>query len=216
MARNAAPAVGDPACQAAILRAAAVLLAYPDDRVYDAVPMLASVAAALPRPASEPLSRMVSHLQSADRHEAQRAYVDTFDLSRRCCLFLTYFAFGDTRKRGMALLRFSHTYKAAGLDLHPGELPDHLSVVCEFAAAEPQAGLPLLFDNRAALELIRLALTDTHSPYVDALQLINCVLPPLDPRDLDRALQLAQTGPPAEEVGLEPFAPPEYMGGGRR
>ena len=30
-----------------------------------------------------------------------------------------------------------------------------------------------------------------------------------------RALELARTGPPAEEVGLEPFAPPEYMGGRR-
>lgn len=45
-----------------------------------------------------------------------------------------------------------------------------------------------------------------------ALDLVHAVLPELSARDLARALELASTGPPAEEVGLEPFAPPEYMG----
>ena len=42
--------------------------------------------------------------------ELQADYVETFDTRRRCNLFLTYFAHGDTRKRGMALLRFKQTY----------------------------------------------------------------------------------------------------------
>ena len=32
------------------------------------------------------------------------------------CLHLTYYAYGDTRKRGMALLRFKHAYRNAGVD----------------------------------------------------------------------------------------------------
>ena len=51
-----------------------------------------------------------------------------------------------------------------------------------------------------------------HGRDVDA---IRAVLPDAAPADLDRALQLARSGPPEEEVGLEPFAPPEYMGGRR-
>lgn len=35
-------------------------------------------------------------------------YGATFDLKRRCCPYLTYYTYGDTRKRGMALLRFKH------------------------------------------------------------------------------------------------------------
>jgi len=160
---------------------------------------------------------MVAHLEGADPQQAQCDYVDTFDLRRRCCLFLTYYAFGDTRKRGMALLRFTHAYKATGYELRADELPDHLSVVCEFAATvDMESGLSLLAEHRAGLELIRMALADMGSPYVDAVDLVRSVLPNLQPGDLERAMELAHAGPPAEEVGLEPFAPPEYMGGSRR
>ena len=67
-------------------------------------------------------------------------YVETFDNRRRCNLFLTYFAHGDTRKRGMALLRFKQTYLRSGfvLDADVGELPDHLCVVLEYAATIDQ------------------------------------------------------------------------------
>ena len=199
--------------QAVALQCASLLLDYPDAALYDRLPLLRSAAERLPADAATALLAMVSHLEGTDQHAAELAYVDLFDLRRRCCLFLTYYAYGDTRKRGMALLRFTHAYKQAGLVLGPDELPDHLSVVCEFAAtADLAAGLRLLTEHRAGLELIRLALTDLGSPYIHALDLVRAVLPELSARDLAKALELANTGPPAEEVGLEPFAPPEYMG----
>lgn len=195
------------------LQSASLLLGYPDADLYDRLPLLRDAAARLPEAAGAPLLRMVQHLQQTDQGQAERNYVDLFDLRRRCCLYLTYYAYGDTRKRGMALLRFLHAYKSAGHVLAGDELPDHVSVVCEFAATGDMAsGLRLLAEHRAGLELIRLALSDMASPYTDALDVIRAVLPDLAPRDLDRALELARTGPPEEEVGLEPFAPPEYMG----
>ena len=191
----------------ASLQAASLLLGYPDETVYARLPLLRRVPAASP---------MVAWLAETSPDEAQQTYVDTFDLRRRCCLYLTYYAFGDTRKRGMALLRFTHAYKAAGWELVSDELPDHLSVVCEFAAtADLPAGLGLLADNRAGVELIRMALADLGSPYVHALDLVRAALPDPAPRDLERALELARTGPPEEEVGLEPFAPPDLMGARR-
>ena len=66
--------------------------------------------------------------------ELEADYVETFDTRRRHNLFLTYFAHGDTRKRGMALLRFKQTYLASGFELTDTELPDHLCVVLEYAA----------------------------------------------------------------------------------
>ncbi len=206
------PAVSD-AHRVLALQAASLLLGYPDSHLYAQLPLLRDAAGCLPPDAGTALLRMVVHLEDTAQHDAEQAYVDQFDLRRRSCLYLTYYAFGDTRKRGMALLTFTHAYKATGHQLVGDELPDHLSVVCEFAATgDLQSGLRLLADNRAGLELIRLALDDTTSPYVHVLDLVRAVLPDPAPSDLERAMELARTGPPEEEVGLEPFAPPEYMG----
>lgn len=199
------------------LQAASLVLGYPDDRLLSQLPLLDAVAQRLPESAGAALTRIVQHLDQTDLHAAQCAYVDTFDLRRRCCLFLTYHAYGDTRKRGMALLKFTRAYKAAGYRLVPDELPDHLAVVCEFAATgNLEAGLELLAEHRAGLELTWLALQESHSPWLDAVDLVRIVLPDAAPKDLDRAMALARTGPPAEEVGLEPFGPPEQMGRVRR
>ena len=197
------------------LQAAALCLDYPDQQLLEDVPLLTRTASVLPSSAGAPLNRFVQHLVSTEPMALARDYVATFDLQRRCCLHLTYYTHGDTRKRGMALLRFTHAYRAAGFTLSGGELPDHLGLVCEVAARAPETGLELLRDYRAAIELLRMSLEDAKSAYVNVLDTIRAVLPELAPRDLEQALELARSGPPAEEVGLEPFAPPEYMGGRR-
>lgn len=201
------------------LRVVAQLLAYPDDDLISKLPLLTRAANDCGT-AAAPLLRFVEHIAALPPGDAQTAYVDTFDLRRRCCLYLSYYAYGDTRKRGMALLRFTHAYRAAGFELADAELPDHLAVVCEFAAAAPAEGLRLLREHRSGLELLRMALADAGSPYRDVVDAVRVVLPEPTPRDLERALMLAQTGPPAEEVGLEPFGPPEATSlttpGGRR
>jgi nitrate reductase delta subunit len=194
------------------LQAASLCLDYPDQALLDAAPLLAETAGTLRAEAGAPLGRFVAHLAAAPLPELTRDYVDTFDLRRRCCLYLTYYSHGDTRKRGMALLRFTHAYHSAGLTVTGGELPDHLGIVCAVAARAPETGLALLRDHRAAVELLAAALHDTASPYADVLDTIRAVLPEPAPDDLERALRLAAEGPPSEEVGLEPFAPPEYMG----
>jgi len=197
------------------LQAAALCLDYPDESLLGQLDLLRSAADALPGTVGTGLARFVAHLAGTDPAELARDYVDTFDLRRRSCLHLTYYAYGDTRKRGMALLRFTHAYREADIVIADGELPDHLAVVCEVAARQPAVGLRLIAENRAGVELLRMALADAGSPYVDVLDVIRAVLPEPAPRDLDRALALARSGPPAEEVGLEPFAPPEYMGAQR-
>ena len=193
------------------LQAAALCLGYPDEELTAKLPLLKQVAAALPGPAAEPLRRFLAALGASD---LTRHYVETFDLRRRCCLYLTYYAFGDTRKRGMAMLRFRAAYREAGFELASKELPDHLAVVCEALARAPQL-LDLVGEYRGGIEVLRLALAEAGSPYVDVLDTIRAVLPPVTERELDRAFELARSGPPAEEVGLEPFAPPEYMGARR-
>ena len=92
-------------------------------------------------------------------------YVETFDLRRRASLHLTYYAHGDTRERGMALLRLKKLYRAAGLPMEIAELPDHLPVMLAFAALAPRGhGEALLAEHRPAIELLRLSLHDLGQP----------------------------------------------------
>jgi nitrate reductase delta subunit len=198
--------------RARVLQAAALCLEYPDGQWSAQLPLLRRVADTVPG------SHLTEFLHAAERlgpGALTRHYVETFDLRRRCCLYLTYYAFGDTRKRGMALLDFTAAYRRAGFAVASGELPDHLAVVCEFTARAEEPGLELLRRHRAGVELLRLALVEAGSPYVGVVDAVRAVLPDAAPDDLQQALALAQSGPPAEEVGLEPFAPPEYMGGRR-
>jgi len=190
---------------------ASLLLDYPDEGLAGRLPAIRSAAATLPDRMSVPLSRFVDHLVDSDLAEAQAAYVDTFDDRRRCNLFLTYFAHGDTRKRGMALLRFKQAYLAAGAVPVDSELPDHLSVVLEFAATvDPDVGGQLLEDHRAGLEVLRLSLRELGSPYAAVLEAVCATLSPLRGDEWEAVRRLAAEGPPEEEVGLTPYATPGF------
>ena len=148
--------------------------------------------------------------------QLQAEYVETFDNRRRCNLFLTYFAHGDTRKRGMALLRFKQTYLGAGFVLDDSELPDHLCVVLEYAATVDQdRGRSLMLDHRAGLELLRVSLVDMSSPWASLIEAVTATLPPLRGDERDAVRRLAAEGPPEEEVGLAPFANPQFSPGAR-
>jgi nitrate reductase delta subunit len=213
--RSPSARVEAASCRVA-LQSASVLLAYPDDDLVARLPLVRDALTNVPKAAAEPLVQLCEHLERTPLDRLQQDYVETFDLRRRCSPYLTYFSHGDTRKRGMALLRFTHAYRSAGAEFTGEELPDHLAVVCEFAAtAELELGLRLLAENRAGVELLHRALVDSRSPYAGVLEAVRAVLPEPAPRDLERALELARTGPPEEEVGLEPFGPPEQMGGRR-
>ncbi len=148
-----------------------------------------------------------THARATPQLDLAAHYVETFDLRRRNCLHLTYYAYGDTRKRGMALLRFKHAYRAAGVTLGEHELPDHLAVVLEFAATtDPEAGRRLLVEHRPVIELLRLSLEDSGSPYLAVLDAVCATLPELNTADRRRIAELAAQGPPDEDVGLEPFS----------
>ncbi|MEV5831163.1 nitrate reductase molybdenum cofactor assembly chaperone [Spirillospora sp. NPDC052242] len=187
-------------------QAASLLLGYPDEELLARRPLLRRAAASLPADAGTRLGAVLDHLDATPLRDLQADYVATFDHRRRCCLYLTYYVHGDTRKRGMALLRFKHAYRAAGLELDDGELPDHLAVVLEFAATgDLDQGRRLLLEHRAGLELLRLALTEAQSPWTGVLDAVSATLPPLTGRDRDAVARLVAEGPPEEEVGLAPY-----------
>ncbi|ANH40035.1 Nitrate reductase-like protein NarX [Nocardioides dokdonensis FR1436] len=190
---------------------ASLLLGYPDEELLGRVDLLRQVCAALPSTLGEPLNRTLEHLTATPLTLLQEEYVETFDTRRRHNLFLTYFAHGDTRKRGVALLRFKQTYMRAGFDLRDDELPDHLCVVLEFAATiDRDEGRTLILDHRAGLELLRLALGEKGSPWAGAVAAVTATLPPLGDDERGAIARLAAEGPPEEEVGLTPYATPAF------
>lgn len=194
------------------LKLASLLLQYPSEELRAAAPDLREAALELDGSRRrEPLVRLLDWLLEAPLGTAQRAYVDTFDFSRRASLHLTYHRFGDLRQRGLALLRIKQRYAAAGLELDTDELPDFLPLMLEFAALEPRPGAELLNEHREALELLRAGLHEAGSPFALALDAVVASLPRLTRLQAARAARMAADGPPSEEVGLEPFAPPEVM-----
>ena len=182
-----------------------LLLRYPDERVVAAT---ADVGSLEPGRVRDALERFVAEW-TGDR---AAIYVETFDLRRRATLELTYYAHGDTRERGMALLRLKKLYRAAGLELDSAELPDHLTVMLAFASLAPDGyGEQLLAQHRPAVELLRLSLHDLGSPYAHVLDAVASLLPRLTVAERSEVARLAREGPPEEAVGLEPYGPPEAM-----
>jgi nitrate reductase delta subunit len=197
-----------------VWQSASLLLDYPDEGLLGMLGTIRSATTVLPGDVAASLCAMAAHLEGTPLPQLQADYVETFDTRRRCNLFLTYFAHGDTRKRGLALLRFKQTYLRSGYLLDESELPDHLCVVLEYAATVDQRlGRGLMLDHRAGLELLRLSLHDGHSPYAAVLDAVTATLPPLRGDERDAVRRLAAEGPPEEEVGLAPFATPEFSPG---
>jgi nitrate reductase delta subunit len=193
------------------------LLRYPSPAVVAARDDIAHEVEALPDgPVREPLRRFLAESSGTQGEQAAR-YVETFDLRRRASLHLTYYSHGDTRERGMALLRLRKLYRAGGLPMTSRELPDHLTVMLAFAALAPKGcGEALLAEHRPAIELLRLSLHDLDSPYAHVLDALAACLPPLSVRERGEVARLAREGPPDEAVGLEPYGPPEAMPSGAR
>jgi nitrate reductase delta subunit len=196
-----------PADRARLFDLTSLLLTYPDSRLSGAaVELLAAAGGITHREVRERLTAFLDWFLATDAIEVEAHYVRTFDLRRRCGLYLTYYLHGDTRKRGIALLTLKQRYRAHGLRLADGELPDLLPVVLEFAAAVgPGDGEAPLRQHRRGLELLRTALTETGSPYRHLLEAVVAALPPLTDADREAIRALAVDGPPVESVGLAPY-----------
>ncbi len=200
--------------RAAVHLCASRLLDYPDDTWRSQLPIIRAHVAPLPPEISDLLVSFIDLAERTDPTVWQRSYVETFDLKRRCCLYLTYYAAGDTRRRGAALVTFLEAYRAAGWEFEADELPDFLPAVLEFSArSDSPIASDLLASHREGIEVLRAALQEQSSPWADVVAAVTRSLPPIDEATRDRYLALVNEGPPAEMVGLSflgnlpPFTP---------
>lgn len=182
---------------------ASLLLDYPDAEWFARLDQIVEQARQLPAPIWQRVEAFVATASAAGPMGWQRRYVTTFDLKRKCSLYLSYFATGDTRRRGTALVTFKDAYRAAGWELAADELPDYLPMVLEFSArtGDPIAQA-LLAAHIEGIEVLRAALESMDSPWADLIAVVTLSLPPVDQATQERVLELVTQGPPTELVGL--------------
>ena len=196
-----------------------VLLDYPTEELVSSLDDLEALV-----PDHPDLAGLIDHVRRTPLAELQQDYVATFDHTRKCALYLTYFAYGDTRRRGAALVQFKEAYRRAGVEWveDHGELPDHLCAVLQLGATvDADVARELLEDHRAGVEMLRLALSgwrnddgSTGSPWAAALRAVCGTLRDLVGGEAEAVRRLVEQGPPAEEVGLSGYgADPALTGG---
>jgi nitrate reductase molybdenum cofactor assembly chaperone NarJ/NarW len=194
---------------AVVLQAASVCLQYPNHQVRSNFPLVREALDSIDASARTPLLRFLDLVAGKTETDLARHYVSIFDERRRCCLYLTWWSDGDTRRRGVALAALKARFREAGVALTGTELPDFLPVVLEFAATtDLTGGLAMLEEHRPGLELLRLALRDAGTPYAEPVAAVCALLPGPSPETVAAAKEMARRGPPREQVGLEltPFS----------
>jgi nitrate reductase molybdenum cofactor assembly chaperone NarJ/NarW len=154
---------------AVLYQAAALCLTYPDDDFRARLPLV--------REAAPQLRGFTDHAAVTPPGELAAHYVQVFDLKNRHSLYLSWWTDGDTRRRGMSLVRFKDVYRAHGLEFTGEELPDFLPAVLEFTARTGKT--LLLTEHRDALEQLRSRLTGCGTPYAAVLDAVCATLPPV-------------------------------------
>ncbi|MFE9611044.1 nitrate reductase molybdenum cofactor assembly chaperone [Streptomyces sp. NPDC006012] len=153
---------------AVLYQAAALCLTYPDDDLVARLPLI--------REAAPQLREFTDHASVTPLSELAAHYVRVFDFKNRHSLYLSWWRDGDTRRRGMSLVRFKELYRQHGLEFCDEELPDFLPAVLEFTART--GSTDLLTGHRDVLVELRTRLTDFGTPYASVLGAVCAALPP--------------------------------------
>ncbi|ANP50605.1 nitrate reductase delta subunit [Streptomyces griseochromogenes] len=152
---------------AVLYQASALCLTYPDEDLMDRLPLV--------REAAPQLREFVDHAAVTPLPDLAEHYVRVFDFKNRHSLYLSWWRDGDTRRRGMSLVRFKDLYRAHGLEFTDEELPDYLPAVLEFTART--GNTDPLTEYHDGLEQLRSRLTDAGTPYASILDAVCATVP---------------------------------------
>ena len=189
------------------LRVLAHLLSYPDaalrahlDEMRDALRSERALTAGR----LLEIDTLIDRLRSPRTLETEASYVELFDRGRGTALHLFEHVHGDSRDRGPAMIDLIQTYEQGGLYLGEGELPDHLTVVLEYASTQPPAqAREFLREMTHILQVIFSALLKRGSPYASVVAAV-----------LDLAGEKAQAVKLSDEPALdESWEEPPAFGG---
>ena len=155
------------------LRVLARLLGYPDAEMRAHLPALREALRAERAVGDARLAELdalVDTLADGEPLDAEAAYVQLFDRGRATSLHLFEHVHGDSRERGPAMIDLAQTYDQAGLYLAPGELPDYLPAVLEFASTlPPREAHAFLGEMAHIFNALFSALQQRHSAYASVI-----------------------------------------------
>jgi len=154
------------------LKSLSLILSYPTPELQRAMPEIAGVLSAdkrLTTAARRALRPLMDALARDDIYDLEERYVMLFDRSRTLSLNLFEHVHGESRDRGGAMVSLLETYRAAGFEPDTSELPDHLPVLLEFLATQPQAeARDTLADAAHIIQALADRLERRESPYAAA------------------------------------------------
>src|SRR5699024_9977731 len=78
-----------------------------------------------------------SSILDLDEHERKEIYVSTFDLRSKLGLYLTGHEYGDSNKRGPAIIQMQNIISKAGFNRVDDELADYIPMLFEYLAVSP-------------------------------------------------------------------------------
>ncbi len=115
----------------------------------------------------------ISWLQLHDLTGAQQIYVQTFDMVPEHDLHMTHHIHGDSRDRGPALIDLTEHFKANGLEIKDGEIPDYLPLLLEYVSTlgEEESRF-FLADVGKILAILGDNLEKANSPYAKLVRMI--------------------------------------------
>ena len=174
------------------MKVASLLLQYPDEHLRDMIMEIRNQIEDAPssdfRNACQDL---MDFLKEGSMVQIQEVYTQTFDLSANTSLYLTYHKWGESKERGENLLRLRQTYRKAGYEPLPAELPDYLPLVLEFFSIAPEGLFQTVWHEIGLpLERIGCALERKGSPYGRLVRALYHMLEEkggtIDPKSYDR------------------------------
>jgi len=124
------------------LKALAALLCYPEAEFKEALPEVGAALAAdrrLTQACRAELACLISDMEAGELMDIQERYVGLFDRIPSLSLHLYEHVHGDSRDRGMAMVRLVEMYRQHGLEIEARELPDYLPLFLEFLSLLPEA-----------------------------------------------------------------------------
>ncbi len=114
----------------------------------------------------EPTSPLTVWLKEQDIFTVQEHYVEVFDRSVRCSLYLFEHIHAESKERGKALISLREMYTKEGCTLGTKELPDYLPLFLEFLSmVSEEKALEFLENVSHILSRIASTLKKRGSPY---------------------------------------------------
>lgn len=151
------------------LKALSALIDYPGGDMLAALPEIRVALRAERLLGAVALARVEAAIDMLESHDAltlQERWVGLFDRIRSLSLHVFEHVHGESRDRGPAMVDLIMHYRQGGFALAPGELPDYLPAILEFAAQAPLAeARDLLAQVAPLLAPVQMRLAKRGSPY---------------------------------------------------